>query len=202
MKTSKQFWIIISVIISCSILTTILNLYAFKENLLESRKREITTILNFARNQSLIYVEKHKNGLLSREEAENAIIKALSAMNEGSRYIWANDNHAIARVHVRPEVLGKFQSSYIINMNLLKNKDTAFITETNVKPIIEKRVLKINGVTKIPDWNWVIGYGAYLDDIEEEFLDSAIKSILINSLIITIILFVAMYLRRLQPYAE
>ncbi len=199
MKTSNQIGIALSIVIVSSVLTSAFGLYIFKEHLIESRKREISTILHFANAQASIYVEKHKDGLMSREEAEDEAVKALSKMNMGSHYIWANDHHAIARVHARPEIIGQFQTSYIHHMALLKSKVIAFHTETNIKPITNKRVMKINGISKLPQWDWVIGYGAYMDDIESDFLDAAAISFAVNLLIVIISIFIAVSVSRAEP---
>ncbi|AFY36983.1 Cache type 2 domain protein [[Leptolyngbya] sp. PCC 7376] len=202
MKSLNQFLLIFSLVIISSIPISALNLYEVNQNLIASRKRELESVIRFARSQALVHVHNHEKGLLTREEAENRIVESLAAMNYGTRYVWVNDNNAIARVHIRPEISGKFQTSYIGQIHQLQNEDIIFFTRANVKPVEDKRVTKLNGVTKLPDWDWVIGYGAYMDDIENEFLDIAAKTIMLNVLIAMLISLTALCLFKFRPQAE
>jgi methyl-accepting chemotaxis protein len=196
MKTSTFFWLIIAVIFNTTILATSFSLYAFKENLVESRKYEIATVLQFAQAQASIYVEKVRAGRITREEAEEEFVRILSATNQGSDYVWANDSFAIARVHIRDEVIGTFQESYTKHLALLTNKEIIFDISSNVKPISDKRVKKINGITKIPYWNWIVGYGVYMDEVNQKFHRGAVKSVLINIVIISLGSLIAFLIRR------
>lgn len=193
MKTTKQFWLAFLLVMICTLLVSMLSLSTYRQNMVDSRKYEIESVLQFTRAQLSIYVDKVNKGLISRKTAESEVVEMLSAMQIDTRYVWANDSNAIARVHVRPEVLGKFQTSYVYHMRELENTPIAFVSEPNVKPIDEVRVLKMNGITKIPEWDWVVGYGAYIDDIESEFLDIVVKTIFINVLIAMLITALAFF---------
>lgn len=193
MKTTKQFWLAFLLVMICTLLVSMLSLSTYRQNMVDSRKYEIESVLQFTRAQLSIYVDKVNKGLISRKTAESEVVEMLSAMQIDTRYVWANDSNAIARVHVRPEVLGKFQTSYVYHMRELENTPIAFVSEPNVKPIDEVRVLKMNGITKIPEWDWVVGYGAYIDDIESEFLDIVVKTIFINVLIAMLIAALAFF---------
>jgi hypothetical protein len=79
-----------------------------KKPLIASKKQDVETVLTIVSNQSSVYIEQYKQGLLTKQETDEKIIHFLSAMQFESAYIWANDNFGIARVLTRKEIIGSF----------------------------------------------------------------------------------------------
>ncbi|MGB5793580.1 methyl-accepting chemotaxis protein, partial [Poseidonibacter sp.] len=77
-------------------------------------------------------------------------------------------------------------------------KDSVFIRYSFFNPSTKKDGLKISNVTLFKPWNWVIGTGIYVDEIEDEIknmeitaqeqINSVIFQIIIISIFVTIIL--------------
>ncbi|CAM3613071.1 Methyl-accepting chemotaxis protein 4 [Vibrio aerogenes CECT 7868] len=154
-------------------------LHILRVSLIEARKHEVNTVLSMAKHYSAGVISQEQAGELTLEEAEQQLVDFLSGLRDGkSRYVWANDGNAFARVHVRPHVLGRFQKSYTRDMSLLQEQDPVFIVTTNVKPGDDVRVLKINGVTRIPVWNWTVGFGIYMDEFNTGYWHHAGRIIL------------------------
>lgn len=196
MKLKTQLLLIVSISILGYALIGAYGLYSVKNNLIDSRKHEIDTILHFARNQSMVFIDQYQNGKLSKQNAEAKITELLSGMREGASYIWANDDQAISRVHPRAEKLGKFQQSYAGQFASLQNQDFNFFTEDNIKPGTNKPVLKVNGYTKLPNLNWVIGIGVYMDDIQEQYYSYAKTFFAIATPILLLVIFISSYISR------
>ncbi|MFM2480894.1 methyl-accepting chemotaxis protein [Celerinatantimonas sp. YJH-8] len=196
MNLTKQMVILVVASFLGLVLTAVFGLHSLKDNLVESRKHEIQSILMFARDQSLSYVHAADKGEISREEAEKRVVTLLSAMRHGSSYIWANDNHAIARVHVNPEKIGLFQKFYAQHIQQLQHEMVPFRVVTNVKPGTQTEVLKVNGYIKLPEWNWVIGYGVYMDDVDSAYYNFAKTFLLVAIPIFIIVLFIALNVAR------
>ncbi|WP_432468208.1 cache domain-containing protein [Agarivorans sp. Z349TD_8] len=187
MKDIKAFAILMTVMLLGFISVGVTGFYTFKESLIEAKKQEIELLLNIARQQSAIYIEQYHQGLLSKAETDQKIIKFLSGMRYGASYLWANDNNAIARVHIRERVIGQIQKSYVRHMENLVHEDILYVVETNIKPSNNTRTWKINGVTEIPEWKWVIGMGIYLDDVDNTlftYISKFLISIVISMVVI------------------
>ena len=196
MKNQKPLVILLTVALIGFISTGFIGFQYTKEAVIASKKQDVETMLTIASNQSYVYIEQYKKGLLTKQETDEKIIHFLSAMQFKSAYIWANDNFGIARVHTRKEIIGQFQRSYVENMTELVNKKIYFRTQPNIKPISNQRVLKINGITKIPEWDWVIGYGLYMDDVNRVVFKA--RRLFIISLILSMLMvsFVAFHFMR------
>lgn len=41
---------------------------------------------------------------------------------------------------------------------------------------------KVNAVTKVPDWNWLIGTGVFLEDVDQRFHEYALEFAAFNIL--------------------
>jgi len=197
MNSSKKSWLVATIVLSI-IGSNIFYLFKIREQIVNEKKQSIVSVLNTAQKTASIYVKQHIDGLLTKRQAETALIEALTTNNKDFDYIWINDNDGIARAHIRPEIIGQFQSSYINHIAALKHKDIIFETKTNLKPKLEKIILKINGIAKIPDWDWVFGYGVYEDDIEDEFLEKSLKTIPYNIISTFALIFVAVYKTKKQ----
>jgi methyl-accepting chemotaxis protein len=191
--------LLIIVMMSGTLLISGYGLYLLKESLLESCKHEIKSILTHARHQSSIYIDQAVQGLISRKTAEKKVVETLSGLRgTGASYVWANDNNAIARVHIRPAVIGQYQKSYLEHMIRLKHHQFVFYVGTNIKPGTENITVKMNGVTKLPYWNWTVGYGIYFDDIDKTYWKFAIQLIYLTLFVLCVMVMVAIYVFRLN----
>lgn len=193
MNSRSRIYVVILLVV-CSASVCAFSLYMLRASLQETVKHEIHTLLKLVRQQAQYYVKASAEGLILREEAEKQVVDMLSAMNVGQDYIWSNDNQAIARVHIRDEIRGKFQKSYARHISKLKTKEIIFESDTNLKPVTDRRVLKLNGVVHLADWDWVIGYGVYIDDVEKRFWSIAIRIVLATLGFVVIALFALIYL--------
>lgn len=198
MKLSQQLSLIVGIVAVGFTVLCIVALNSLKSNLINGYQHEIESVLTYAKNQSMVYIEREEKGLISRDEAEKRVIEILSGVREGASYIWANDQNALSRVHVKQENIGKFQKSYAQDIANLKSSPSKFYfdVKSNAKPGLGYKVLKMNGKTLIPKWNWVIGIGVYMDDIDHAYWDFATEFILIASVILIAIIGISVFMFR------
>lgn len=196
MKLSRQLAIIIMVAALGLIILGAVSLQTLRANLMSSGVNEIQNTLTLAKQQANYYIQLEQANKLTREEAEAKVVEVLSNMRYGNSYIWANDNKAISRVHPKAANLGQFQKSYQRDFAKLRDVDFAIKTGEYLKPGTNIRVTKINGSTKLPKWDWVIGYGIYMDDVNEKYMDSAISFTAIAIIILALIIATAIYIAK------
>lgn len=199
MSNIRAFVIIFTLTLIGFITIGTISINTVKESLIESNKQHIATILNMATRQSAIYVNQYKKGVITKDEADEKIVNFLSALRYESSYVWANDNNAVARVHVRDKIIGQYQKSYTRDIDTINAKGLSYTIESNIKPLTNKRQMKINGIAKIAEWDWVVGYGVYYDDIDDLILKSI--TYLIASMVILILLqlAIALYFIKNKP---
>ncbi len=146
------------------------------------------------------------------ENLKAEALKSISAMRYGkSGYFWINDSEPKMIMHpIKPSLNGK-------NLSKVKDPNGKFLFNEMVKvsktenlgglvdymwekPGKDAPQLKYSYVKKFEPWDWIIGTGAYVDDIEENILkmqektDKEINDIIIYFSIFTIIAIIIIYL--------
>ena len=197
MKLSKQLAILVALAAIGLIVLSLISLNIIKSNLVDSRKHEIISILSLAKEQINHYVDLEKQGVLSQQEAKNKAIVVLSTMRSGDSYIWVNGSDAKSKVHPNPDQLGKVQESYQPSLRALANTDFVFSEGDFPKAGSTGLYPKLNGMTKIPEWQWVFGYGIYMDDLNEDYQNTAFYFLMAGLAIITVIILAAIVLARI-----
>lgn len=164
------------------------NLLFHKQVLLTQRKEKISNIVKLALTHVEESYRNYKEGLLTEEEAKQKAQKDIQQMCFSSKvdYIWINDTgRPIPRMIMypaNPKLDGQLLNNTDFNtaLGIKKNVFAATVDvalmdgegyvdyfwpkpdkngQTTVQP-------KLAYVTLFKEWNWVIGTGIYVDDIE------------------------------------
>ncbi|MGM0509197.1 MAG: cache domain-containing protein [Fusobacteriota bacterium] len=121
-----------------------------------------------------------------RQKIQEEISKYLNeVIYQGDGYLFIHDYKGNVVVHGnRPSFIGEnlwehsdsdgvkvFQK----NIENLKDKDESFVKYNWYKASIGKKVPKLSFIKKIENWNWILGSGLYLDDIDEAIIKSKRK---------------------------
>lgn len=192
MKLSRKISIVAVVLIVTMVFFGVFAMNILKNNLIDSRKHEIQSILTFTVNQARHFVELEKANKITREEAEKNVIRIFSEMREGNYFLWANDANGIARVHIKDSVIGVFQSSYAKYIGYLEQNPFMFIVGESEKANSNTLYVKVNGMTLLPEWNWILGIGVYVDELEAEVHQFAM-SLIFAALIMFVVIFGAVF---------
>lgn len=188
MKLSKKIGVIVFTLAITMFFFYIFAVNTLKDHLIESRKHEIQSILTFSVNQVSHFVELEQTNEMSREEAEENVVRLLSKVRDGNNYLWANDANGIARVHIKDNVIGIFQPSYVKYMDYLDKHDFMFVVGESEKAESNALFVKVNGMTLLPQWKWMLGMGVYVDDLEAEAHKLAVSFILASATMLLVIL--------------
>ena len=188
MKLSKKIAVIVILLAITMFFFYIFAVNTLKNQLIEARKHEIQSILTFSINQARHFVELEQNNKMSREEAEENVVRLLSSVRDGNNFLWANDSNGIARVHVKDKVVGVFQPSYVKYIDYLNNHDFMFVVGESEKADSNALFVKVNGMTLLPQWKWMLGIGVYVDDLEADANQLASSFILASGAMLLVIL--------------
>ncbi|WP_033070506.1 methyl-accepting chemotaxis protein [Thalassospira australica] len=137
------------------------------------------------------YISKAQNGEMTVEEAQAAALGILDQYRfDGENYIYATDySHCMVLDPLSPEDVGKCNPDSKVRTMIVKTaKDGGgIITYETKKPGEGDRLIeKAAYVRPIPEWNWAMGAGVYMDDVASEFA-SVIQNIAIISFIAIVI---------------
>jgi PAS domain S-box-containing protein len=160
-----------------------------KNTLSEQRKIERKNIIGTAKSFIYEYYNNSKSGVISEEEAKQLAIQSIKNFryDNGNGYIWINNTEKPApRMIVHP-ILSELNntilsdSSYYstpgsknlfsVGVEVCESQGGGFIEYLWSKPTNENLInnrAKISYVEIFSPWQWVLGTGIYLEDIEED----------------------------------
>ncbi|MDY0249347.1 MAG: methyl-accepting chemotaxis protein [Pseudomonas sp.] len=148
-----------------------------------------------------------ESGQLTTQQAQDQAKNALSKLRYGRNdYVWINDLGPTMIMHpISPTLDGKNLSGYkdpdgveIFNefVRTAKQQGSGFVSYRWPMPGASDPVDKISYVQLFKPWNWVIGSGVYLDDIQTEFRAVAINASIMSLVIILFIAFLIINIMR------
>jgi methyl-accepting chemotaxis protein len=141
--------------------------------------------------ETTLGVIRHYHGLesagLAREEAQKQAMEVIRSLRyDEDDYFWINDMTPVMVMHpTNPKLEGQ-------NLSGLKDPDGKFLFNEMVtiarqhgagqvdyrwpKPGSEEPVPKISYVELFQPWGWILGSGIYVDDVQTEFREQALRA--------------------------
>ncbi|MGD9098696.1 MAG: cache domain-containing protein, partial [Desulfobacterales bacterium] len=125
------------------------------------------------------FAAQAEKGALTTEEAQSRAKAAVEAMRyEAKDYFWINDMTPRMIMHpIKPQLNGKDLSGikdpdgkHLFNefVKVCRKDGAGFVDYMWPKPGADAPQPKISYVKLFPAWQWVIGSGIYIDDLEKE----------------------------------
>ena len=180
-------WKISTPVVAIALFTIALagfSLSSLKEAMLQERLVKIEDISNTAKMIASRYHELEKSGALTREEAQERAIEAISAMRfeNGENYIFVFDNQSVTISHAKASLIGK-------DLSGLKDANGVQIIPELVKKAKngggsllylwpragdDVPIEKWGYAVGFTPWEWMLGTGVYIDDLEAAFWNQAL----------------------------
>ncbi len=179
--------------VELSVETEYESLLFHREATLERRKAELKNIVTLAMTHLDEEYQQYRKGRLSLREAQQQAIQAISGLryDEGVGYLWINDiGQPVPRMIMHPTLpeldgellddpsfntfnptLGFQKNLFVAMVDLCLKNGEGFVNYLWPKPTrqgLSKEQPKISYVRLFDQWNWILGTGVYIDDIETE----------------------------------
>jgi methyl-accepting chemotaxis protein/methyl-accepting chemotaxis protein-3 (ribose and galactose sensor receptor) len=186
----------LGLIVGCAALGTVvlvlIALHTMRASMLEDRRTEIKMMANLAGKQAEAFLALEKSGKLTRDEAQARARQALSGLRDGDDYVLVRDLEGTVLVHADARKEGKIdmgakmddgRTTHQVYLDALSTTNIALVQITSKRPKGDVFLPKINGLVKIPEWGWIIGFGLFVDDIDQAYWKNALQFILIGCFI-------------------
>ena len=176
----------LGIIVGCAAIGTLLLMHFGLRSVYlamqSDRQDEIRIVTTLAQKQVAVYLAQEKAGKLSREEAQAKAKEALSGLRSGDDYVFVRTMDGMVLVHPDSRKEGKvdmgsklpdgrtLMQTYV---DAVQATDLALVTVNTKRPGGDVEVPKINGLAKVPEWGWIIGFGMFSDEIEKGFWQNA-----------------------------
>ena len=172
------------------------------QNQLTEKKEQLTKLMDSVFSQLDLYHKKAQSGELTQEAAQKEAIAFVKGLRYGNGdYFWINDTVPKMIMHPTvPKLDGvdlstnqdkKGKHLFIEMVKVVKDSPThsGFVTYYWTRPDATDPVPKLSYVRQYPSWNWIVGTGIYIDD-----LDAAFHQTLINLSLVVLIILLALLL--------
>jgi len=205
MKLSTRLGLIVGCAVLGALVLVFVALQSLQSSMLTDRHDEIKMMVTLLQKQVAVYLDQEKAGKLSREEAQAKAKEALSGLRSGDDYVFVRTLDATVLVHPDARKEGKVDwgSKMPDGRNLMetyldavKTTDIGLVTVNTKRPNGTVEVPKINGLVKIPEWGWIVGFGLFADDVDKAYWSNAQRFMLIGVLILAVLIVIAVTMSR------
>jgi len=183
----KAFYLKIILPTILSILLFILTIFLiviprFQQNIMNGKREMIKELTNSAWSILVKYEKDEKEGLITREEAQNTAISRVQYLRYGEEnkdYFWITDMTPKMVIHpYRNDLKGKDLSDFkdphgkrlfVEFVETVKKTEHGYVDYMwQWKDDSLQIVPKLSYVKVFKPWNWVIGTGIYIEDVKKE----------------------------------
>ncbi|ASD62770.1 cache domain-containing protein [Bdellovibrio bacteriovorus] len=149
-----------------------------RENMYEDRRVAIRATVDIATKVLEFYHDQYQQKILTEDEAKKQALAAVAKLRySGNEYFWINDLHPTMLMHpIKPELNGKDLSGFKdpngfhLFVAFAEKGKTAegegFVPYLWPKPGSPNPEPKISFVRNFKPWQWIVGSGVYVDDVE------------------------------------
>lgn len=197
---NKIFSLIVVALIPIIIVVIFYLLPEVESGLLENKKQGVQHSVETAYGIIETQFNLFEKGVISENQAKENVKNIISKLRyAGDNYYWINDTKPVMIMHpIKSQLDGQDLSEikdpsgkrlFIDFVNVVDKDGKGFSDYMWPKPGKDKPVPKVSYIMKFDPWNWIIGSGIYIDDVEEEV--SQIQFYLNIFLIIAIVISLA-----------
>jgi len=178
MSLKRTFQAIVLVAISGILIISACWLYSERSRMLGEKKEKLRNLVEMAWSVTAKYQQLEAKGTLSRQDAQKLALAAVGSMRyDRDNYLWINDSHPTMIMHpIKPEMNGHDLSTYkdpngkalfVETVTATRQHGEGFVSYAWPKPGHgDDAVPKLSYVKSFSPWNWIIGTGIYIDDLD------------------------------------
>ncbi|ALG74544.1 chemotaxis protein [Azospirillum thiophilum] len=174
-RISHRLMLFIPLLLVTLVVVAGFSLSVLKDSLLEDRKEQLRQTVGVVRGMVESWHEKEKSGQLTREQAQQAARDQLRPLRFGAGdYFFATRFDGVTMVHVNPAFEGKNRIDFktvdgvpTVRLQIeAAQRGGDFYSFRFPRPGQTEAVDKLAYAAGFEPWQWSIGTGLYLDDVE------------------------------------
>lgn len=162
-----------------------------RSTMIEGRKATIRAVVESAHHVLAFYAAKEAEGM-PREAAQKAALEAIALIRYGgddhkTEYLYVYQMDGVNVYHVRKELIGTNVAQTLRDgrgrypvqdlIDALSGRADAFVDSMFPRKAGAEPVPKLQYVMRFDGWNWFVGTGAWMDDVERQMRDELIAGV-------------------------
>ncbi|OUR62750.1 chemotaxis protein [Colwellia sp. 39_35_sub15_T18] len=201
----QRFVLLLALILTGLIVLSSISLSQAYQSLLQQKYNANQQVVEAAYSVVEHYHQQQNSGLLNEEQAKKQAIEVLQSLRyDQNNYFWVNDFSPTMIMHpIKPALNGKNVGGvkdpdgtalFIDMVNIVRAKGQGFVPYKWPKPGVDEPVDKISFVKGFTPWQWIIGSGTYLDDVDTTFATQRNTLLAYALVLVVIIIFLAYFI--------
>ncbi|WP_108650943.1 methyl-accepting chemotaxis protein [Dongshaea marina] len=174
-------------------------LSVYHESLLNEKRAKTQELVESAYKVMEHFSSLSQKGEMSKEDAQNAAKEAIRVLRYGKNgYFWLNDSEPRSVMHpIKPAIEGTYvgdlqdkKGKYLYKEIVKAGQSSSAGGELDyywTKSGASEPVLKVSFVKQFKPWDWFIGTGIYVEDVQAQFM-SLVWTIVFDIVILLVIL--------------
>ncbi|AHE49193.1 methyl-accepting chemotaxis protein [Aeromonas hydrophila 4AK4] len=174
-------------------------LQIYQQGLMGEKSRQTRAQVDTAYSLVAGLEARVRKGELDEASAKAEALALIKGLRYGADdYFWINDSHPTMVMHpMKPELDGKDLSGvedkqglrlFVAFADLARAQGGGEVAYYWPKPGVEEPVRKISYIKRFAPWDWIIGTGVYVDDVEAQYQE-VLRTLLGIGLVLAILLF-------------
>ncbi len=203
----QRFFLILALVFLCLAGIAGLSYSNTKSDLMTGKRDSTRNVVEVASTLAAYYYSLAKEGMLSEAEAKRQALDAIKKLRYGqdsSDYIWVNDYNHMMLMHPTTPALDNSSvydnkdpnGIYLFRemVSLVKDKGEGFVPYQWPRAGSSQPVPKLSFVKGFTPWQWIIGSGIYIEDVDTALMKQFGRMVIIISVVLLILLSVIMLL--------
>ena len=150
------------------------SLYSMRQGLMAERVEQLTVLVELANASVEKAYALEQSGKLTREQAQQQAKLAVGSFVKDDMYYFVRDYSSdLLLVHPKTSRIGVPQDGMRASGEryraALAGNRVGIVQADGTRPGVAVPVAKMYAVIKFAPWNWLIGTGTYIDDINQKF---------------------------------
>ncbi|OEJ64638.1 methyl-accepting chemotaxis protein [Magnetovibrio blakemorei] len=204
---NKKLMLIVALVAVGMMVIFSISLYALRSEMMDSRQQKTKSIVETTLSVIAHFEAMSHSGQLTKAEAqEKAKLAVADLRYDDGNYVWINDLDVIMVMHpLKPALNGKDLSDikdpngfalFTAFADTVRNKGAGFVPYMWAKPGFDKPQPKISYVGGFTPWEWVVGTGVYIDDVNTAFYNQAMVFAVVFAVVLSLVVAFAIAIGR------
>ncbi|HDZ57418.1 MAG TPA: methyl-accepting chemotaxis protein [Pseudomonas xinjiangensis] len=212
-RISRRIWLILLVALASMTLLVLTALFSIKTELRQAEITKATHLVESAHGLMSFYHAKQVRGELTEAQAQQQALEALRGLRygNGKEYFWVNDMNNIMIMHpMAPQTEGvdltnmnsqNGSSNVIVQMvDMVRKQGIAHIeyswTRPGGEPGEDAGIAKIAAFIHFQPWEYMIGTGIFLEDMQAKFISEIVRLLVIVTVITAVMILILFIIGR------
>lgn len=176
----QRLMMLLMVVVLGLVILSLTNLTQQYATLKEQQYEKTKNLVETAHSLLTVFYSQHTAGILTEDQAKQAALTAIKGLKyDSTNYFWVNDFTPTMVMHpLKPQLDGKNLTDskdpdgtrlFVEMVNIVEERGEGFVPYKWPKPGSEVPVDKISFVKGFAPWQWIVGSGVYLDNINQAF---------------------------------